>query len=272
MTWLPHSRRSALAVTPHWHVGVWAWVGAVTGALLALLWCAPAVWLASAVAQASGQQVQLRQAQGSIWQGSAQLVLAGGPDARDARALPGQLHWQLRPIWLGLELAITADCCTATEPLRLSWLPRWSGHSVQVLSRQTVWPAALLAGLGTPWNTLQPQGRLVLNSDNLVLHWTQGKLNASGQGSLQALDMSSPISTLRPMGSYELTLSSTDITRLQLRTLSGDLHLAGEGLWTGAKLRFQGTASASAGKQDALNGLLNLIGRRQGAQSIISLG
>jgi general secretion pathway protein N len=272
MKWLPPSRRPAHAPTPDARVRLWAWVGAVTGALLTLLWCAPALWLASAVAQASGQQVQLRHAQGSVWQGSAQLVLASGSDARDARALPGQVHWQIRPIWLGLELAIAAPCCTNAEPLRLSWRPRWSGQDVQLISHQTVWPAALLSGLGTPWNTLQPQGQLVLHSDDLVLRWAQGKLSASGQARLQALDMSSPISTLKPMGSYELRITGADTTRIQLHTLSGDLQLSGEGLWTGAKLRFQGTASASAGKQDALNGLLNLIGRREGAQSIISLG
>jgi general secretion pathway protein N len=38
------------------------------------------------------------------------------------------------------------------------------------------------------------------------------------------------------------------------------------------KFRFSGQASAAAGAEAALNNLLNIIGRRQGARSVISIG
>jgi general secretion pathway protein N len=40
----------------------------------------------------------------------------------------------------------------------------------------------------------------------------------------------------------------------------------------GSKLRFEGTASASPERLDALSNLLNIIGRRDGARSIMKVG
>jgi general secretion pathway protein N len=50
------------------------------------------------------------------------------------------------------------------------------------------------------------------------------------------------------------------------------LLLNGEGQWVGARLRFKGEASAQEGQETALNNLLNILGRRQGTRSLISLG
>ena len=56
----------------------------------------------------------------------------------------------------------------------------------------------------------------------------------------------------------------------------GALLLDGSGEWSGpdasARLRFSGTAAAAPGAEAALGGLLNIIGRRQGALSVISIG
>ena len=57
-----------------------------------------------------------------------------------------------------------------------------------------------------------------------------------------------------------------------LQRPEGPLRLQGEGQWTGARLRFRGTAQADGGQEAALANLLNIIGRRQGALSVISIG
>ena len=44
----------------------WAGVGMVLGALTALVWQAPASWLASSVQALSQERVQLRQPQGTV--------------------------------------------------------------------------------------------------------------------------------------------------------------------------------------------------------------
>ena len=59
---------------------------------------------------------------------------------------------------------------------------------------------------------------------------------------------------------------------MHLETLEGSLLLSGEGQWVGARLHFEGEASAAPQRLDALSNLLNIIGRRQGERSIIKLG
>lgn len=249
----------------------WAVAGAGAGLLLAVLLFAPARWLASAVADASGEHVLLLDARGTVWNGSAQLVLAAGTGSQDATRLPGRLAWQLGPRLWGLDLRLHAGCCTPA-PLRLQLRPRWGGGSLKLGDGQSAWPAELLAGLGTPWNTVQPAGQILLSSQDLRLDLVAGRLSVSGSARLEAMDLSSRLSTLRPLGSYRLTLQGGDNTTLDLATLRGSLQLSGQGRWVGSRLRFEGKAQAAPEREEALSNLLNIIGRRNGAQSIITLG
>jgi general secretion pathway protein N len=94
----------------------------------------------------------------------------------------------------------------------------------------------------------------------------------SGRTVLEAQQISSRLSTLRPMGSYRITVNGGASSTLQLETLDGSLQLTGSGQWVGARLRFQGVASAAPEREGALSNLLNIIGRRNGARSIITIG
>ncbi len=249
----------------------WAGAGALFGLLLALLVFAPAHWLATGVERATGGRVLLLDPRGTVWNGSAQLLLTGGADSRDAARLPGLLHWQLQPRLWGLGLSLYASCCTSA-PMHLQLRPRWGGASLDLGDSQSSWPAQLLAGLGTPWNTVQPAGQLLLSSRGLRLDLIEGRLSMQGDARLDALELSSRLSTLRPLGSYRLTLQGGASTRLQLDTLSGSLQLRGEGQWIGSRVHFTGKAEAAPEREEALSNLLNIIGRREGAQSIITLG
>ncbi|MCO5356228.1 type II secretion system protein N [Acidovorax kalamii] len=266
---MPRGRTAtATAPRPAWG---WALVGAVAGVLPAVVAFAPAHWLASGVARATQGQVQLLQARGTVWTGSAQLLLTGGAASRDSAALPGRLDWQLRPSFDGLRVQLHASCCTPA-PLQARVQASWAGTTLQVADGQSQWPAALLAGLGTPWNTLQPQGQLALQTQALAMHWAAGRMVLSGQAQLDARAMSSRLSTLRPMGSYRLALQGGEAPTLTLSTLDGALQLSGTGQWVGQRLRFAGEASAAPEREAALSNLLNIIGRRNGARSIITVG
>lgn len=249
----------------------WAVGGALLGGLIALTLYAPAQWLAHGVAWATRGQVQLAEARGSLWTGSAQLVLTGGQASQDSAALPGRVAWRLRPAWNGLRVLVAAPCCTS-GPLQAQVLPQWNGVAVRVADGTSQWPAAVLAGLGTPWNTLQPQGQLHLRTQGLVFDWSAGRLVLAGQAQLDALAMSSRLSTLRPMGSYRLTVEGGAAPSVQLTTLEGALQLTGSGQWVGQRLRFTGEATAAPDREAALANLMNIIGRRSGARSIITVG
>lgn len=239
--------------------------------LLALLLFAPARWLADAIGRAAQGRVLLSDARGTVWTGSAQLVLTGGEGSKDTAALPTRVEWRLRPRWSGLAAQLDSACCTG-EPLRLRVYPNMAGARAVLADAQTRWPAAVLAGLGTPWNTLQFDGDLLLSTQRLSVEWIEGRLSVAGRAELRAQRLSSRLSTLRPMGSYRITLVGGEIPALQLDTLEGSLQLTGSGQWVGSRLRFSGTASAAPDREAALANLLNIIGRRSGARSIITIG
>jgi general secretion pathway protein N len=271
MTARPTSTSSKAPGT-HWR---WAVIGALLGMLIAVLVWPPARWLTWGVAQVSRDQVRGFNARGNLWQGSAQLALNGGAGSRDAQTLPGRWHWHIQPGLRSWHLTLRADCCMdqaieARVQLGLSSL------SLQLNDHVSRWPAAWLSGLGAPWNTLQAEGVLQWQTQSLSLHWNAGRLQMKGMAQLHAHNMSSRLSTLKPMGSYRIqilgTPQGTATPELQLSTLQGPLQLQGQGQWVGSRLRFSGQASAEAGSETALSNLLNIIGRRQGSRSLLSLG
>jgi len=259
--------------------GAWRWstLGTLAGALVATLCWAPARWLASGLDQASQGRILLQSPRGTVWQGSAQLGLSGGAGSRDLQALPGRIAWTLGASSQGLALTLQADCCM-TEPLLLQVSAGLGPWRLKLNNHQSLWPAGLLSGLGAPWNTLQAEGQLQLRTDALQLQWAAGRLQWQGLAELTARDMSSRLSTLRPMGSYQVQVTGaadgafTATPQVQLSTLSGALQLKGQGQWVGERLRFTGEASAAEGQEDNLSNLLNIIGRRDGTRSLLSLG
>lgn len=258
----------------------WLVLGSTLGALFALIAFAPAAWLASMVTGLSAGYFVLGDARGSVWSGSAVLVLTGGEGSRDASALPGRLQWSVGTDGLAAAVRLRHACCLTGEPrlriipglgrLRIELIPAGSGGPIGQ------WPAAWLSGLGTPWNTLQLSGALQLSTPGLVLESASGRWTFSGRADLDLQSLASRISTLDILGSYRLTLAGDGAQRegtsVLLTTTSGALQLSGNGQFAAGRLRFRGQASAAPGSEAALNNLLNIIGRRQGAQSVISIG
>lgn len=255
------------------HRNPWPWAagGLAIGLVAAILLFLPASWLAARIEAASEGHVVLADAQGSVWNGSASLLLTGGSGSSDSLALPTPIEWRIRPRWSALHVELATACCTS-EPLALDVRPGWQRVHVDVADGRSQWPAALLAGLGTPWNTLQLDGDLRVSTQGLSVEWSEGRLALAGRAELVAQQMASRLSTLRPMGSYRITVTGGRAAGLQLETLEGALQLSGTGQWVGSRLHFSGAATAAPGREEALANLLNIIGRRSGARSIISIG
>ena len=279
------ARRPNLAPSSRWPL----WLAGLVGLLVAAVLFAPATWLANAVASASQQRVLLTQAQGYWRDGSAQVVLAGGAQSRGAALAPGRAHWRidLAGIWHGQFDVVLRWPELAEAPLRLRaqvGIGGWSLRQVQTpatgltpLAAQTAaWqaqlPAALLEGLGTPWNTLALQGRIGLALQHASLESAAGRLRLNGEIRVDAADISSRLSTVAPLGSYILRIRGDGANAgIDLSTHSGPLILAGRGVWNGQQLQFNGTASAGAGQEQALANLLSLLGQRDGDHVRISL-
>lgn len=273
------SRREA-GHSPARHSVRWAWLGACMGLMGGLVTQAPAQWLAEGVARASAGRVLLKHPLGTVWQGSAQWALSDGlsPPAVSGStdvALPTRLHWQLAPQWgwadgVSLGLSLRSDCCTP-EPVRLAIAPAWRGVSVRVANHQAQWPAHWLVGLGAPWNTLQLEAQLRVQTQDL--HWAMraGTAQLSGRAEVQVLQLSTRLSTLRPLGNYRVQVQGGDTIALHLDTLEGSLQLRGQGQWLAQRLLFKGEATAQPEFEAALSNLLNVLGQRRGAKSIMEL-
>jgi general secretion pathway protein N len=265
----------------------WAWTGAGLGLALAFITQAPAHWLTHAIEQASGERVLLPDAQGTVWNGSAQWVLNEGPlniaatpnMARPANttALPTRVTWQLGPridlanLRLALSANIASACCTP-QPVRVDVSPLWRGLRVQVHNHTSNWPASWLVGLGAPWNTVQPEGQMQLQTTQL--QWTQqaGTEQLQGTAELQMQQLSTRLSTLRPLGSYRVRVQGGEAMAITLDTLEGSLLLQGTGQLQNGRVHFNGEASAAPDAEAALSNLLNILGQRQGAKSILKMG
>lgn len=252
----------------------WSWMAACTGALLAVVLFLPARWLAGPVLSLTQDHVRLVNVQGTLWNGRADVVFSGGEGSRSQAALPAGVSWRLRPGIRPLaNLRLHAPCCTE-EPLRLALHLGWNRGELRWQAAQLRWPTELLTGLGTPWNTLRLDGQLDVQTPGGTLQWAGGRLRFDGQVVVQARDLSSRMATLRPLGSYQITVGAADAgaVQIELATLRGDLQMAGTGQWVGGRLRFRGEATAATGREAALANLLNIIGRREGARSVINLG
>jgi general secretion pathway protein N len=258
----------------------WGWWGGILGSVVGVSLFAPASWLASAVSAATHQRFLLAEAEGTVWTGSAVMVLTGGSGSRDARALPGRTFWTLRPQGLALAVRLSQDCCMPA-PVTVLLKPGWGQFTASVLTtdpsgqgRVGEWPAAWLGGLGTPFNTLQLGGVMNLTAQGVQWQWVKGRMALQGQVQLNLVHVSSRVTTLPELGSYRLSLigQGNGPMNLLMQTDQGALQLSGSGAVGAFGARFRGEASASPADRAALNNLLNIIGRRTGDRSVISIG
>ena len=128
--------------------------------------------------------------------------------------------------------------------------------------------AGVLATAGAPFNTLRPGGTLEAS-------WTDGVLVGTalkGDVQIDWRDARSALSTVAPLGSYRLRITGAgEPPALDLQTLSGPLQMQGKGRIEGRRIRFNGTASAEAGMEPALNGLLGILGMRSGDKVLLAI-
>lgn len=192
--------------------------------------------------------------------------------------LPSRVGWTLRPSLRpapGLSVLLEQACCLP-RPLGLRLALGWSR---QTLSLDTPgdglaqWPADWLTGLGAPWNSLQLRGLVRFSSPAMALHREGAAWRVEGGARIDMVDIASRLSTLDTLGSYQLDLAGAgEALRYTLATREGALRLSGSGQQASGGFRFRGQATAAPGQEAVLGNLLNIIGRRNGAVSVISIG
>jgi general secretion pathway protein N len=228
--------------------------------LLVLL---PAAWITPAFTKASGGHVNLVDPAGSLWHGSATLMLAAGSDTSAATLLPGRIEWHTGfwPLFTGRIRMTMLQSEAMPDPITVDA----TAHGSTVSQGTIAVPASLLSGLGAPFNTLDLQGDVRLAWSD----WRSFGKQSFGQLTVTLNDASSRISLVKPLGSYRVVVQAEGgSSAIDLSTLKGPLMLNGHGMVGGAATSFNGTASAAPEQRDNLAGLLNLLGRPSGPGTV----
>jgi len=238
--------------------GLWL-LAIVLSAGLTVLAFLPASWMGQVVERQSGGRLTLGDAQGTLWRGSAFIGGAASRDGAVTPLLPGRFSWRLSPLIVfgsvDVELE-NPDALTQPVSLRGGW------SSWELSPAALLLPADGLAGLGAPFNTLAPSGRMKLSWSSLHLERAGQALSLQGRTTLEMADMSSRLSPVKPLGSYQLAFDwRGQQAALALEAQRGPLLLSGTGKFEHGRLQFSGQAQAAAGYEDQLGGLLSMLGQ-----------
>lgn len=240
--------------------GLWL-LAALLGVLVTVLLFFPASWMSGLVEKQTAGRLTLGDAQGTLWRGSAFIGGAASSNGAVTPLLPGRFAWKLSPLVLfgrvDLELA-NPEALAQPVNFRGSWT-QW-----QLSPSALLLPADGLAGLGAPLNTLAPAGVMRLSWSALELQALGNMVSINGRTTLEMTDMSSKLSPIKPLGSYQLALDwRGQQAQLALQSMKGPLLLSGKGSLENGRLQFSGQAQAADGYEQSLGNLLNLLGQRR---------
>lgn len=240
--------------------GLWL-LAALLGVLVTVLLFFPASWMSGLVEKQTAGRLTLGDAQGTLWRGSAFIGGAASSNGAVTPLLPGRFAWKLSPLVLfgrvDLELA-NPEALAQPVNFRGSWR-QW-----QLSPSALLLPADGLAGLGAPLNTLAPAGVMRLSWSALELQAQGNMVAINGRTTLEMTDMSSKLSPIKPLGSYQLALDwRGQQAQLALQSMKGPLLLSGKGSLENGRLQFSGQAQAADGYEQSLGNLLNLLGQRR---------
>lgn len=243
--------------TPRWIFGI----GVSLIAIIVVLWQLPARWVLSSVGTLTQCKVLIDSPSGSIWQGSAAIGFSepaiDGKGCRPALAITERLHWTMscQVFSPGCKVSIETPALSKPQSIHLGL------NDIRVQENEARLPAEILEVLGAPWTLLHPRAQLHGRWTNLTF-----KENASnGSIHVSMHDLVSPISQIQPLGSYDVQADLTaEGIGYALSTSKGPLLLQAQGTFGPRGVSGQGEASATPEMKEALTGLLNLLGKRQG--------
>lgn len=249
---------------------LWLIAGIISIAITLMAFC-PASWISHIVEEKSAGRLALGDPQGTLWRGSA--FIGGAPSGRSAVTplLPGRFSWRLSPaVLLGQVDAefSNPEALSQTITIKGDW-SQW-----QVSPATIKLPADRLVGLGAPLNTMQPAGQMQLSWSPLQLVRDGQQVRVNGLMTLDMQDMSSRLSPIKPLGSYQLLLDwHGQQAQLTLKTEKGPMLLSGSGQLNNGRLQFSGKADAEVGQESRLANLLSLLGqrRREGGREVTAL-
>lgn len=239
------------------------WITALSVVLAICLSQIPATSLASIVDSQSGCRLVLHKPTGTIWNGSAAIGFSE-PDVvssscRTPVALTERFTWKTQCSLMDGQCLVEMNFVSLNKPL----MATIGLNQIKVAAGEMSLPASILEAFGNPWSTLRPRGQLMAQWGDL-----KKGVDTAGTIRLNVNNLSSPISAVKPLGSYEIKANLTQVgTSFVIDTTAGPLLLNGKGelgAKDGSGIHFLGGAHATPGAEDSLIGLLSLLGKKDG--------
>lgn len=222
-------------------------IGVYAVALAAL---APASLVDARLAAATEGRLRLAEARGSVWSGAGWIEVR---DTRGAAGIAKPLRWHILPLSLFLGRLSAELQLDDAKPFPVSV----SLSGLEISNAALRLPATAL-GLGLPKLAPFRLGGEVLVD---VPQVSVARGRADGNATLRWLSASSALTTLAPLGDYEVRFSASgSALQATLSTLKGPLQLEGKGSWSSnAPSGFAATATVPPQHLDQLAPLFNLF-------------
>jgi len=229
--------------------------------IILLIVYAPASLLPWLLDKSGVTQISLRNTSGSLWNGSGQLVSLV---SKNKAYRLTRVDWNISAgsLLLGrLKAGISFNDDALMGKAMLSIKP--SGLLIENLKLGL--PASTFAQFYKPAALLSPSGNITINSNMLEI----SKGSIAGSAKAQWHDAGSRLSSVNPLGNYELNIISSkkgDKANINIKTLSGPLKTTASGSWDVSKsgmLSLNGHVQPTSNKLE-LEPLLRLLGRDLG--------
>ncbi len=221
----------------------------------------PIRWLSATVAKTTNCQVAVLQPEGTLWKGSAQLgfsdIQMGVLEKCHSPQISSErFAWTSQCSVSNLKCKWIIQYANMARPLELAVHPR----AITLANNQIELPASMIETAGGLMRSLHLRGKLAIRWEDLI--WDS---SPRGFVEVRFLNMASPISPVKPLGSYALTFQFKQALTLDVSTLTGPLRLTANGSIEKGRLSLQGEATAPQESIDSLIGLLSIIGKKDGA-------
>lgn len=223
----------------------------------------PASYVAGQLHSGLAGRVQLSEAQGTVWRGSARMRLVAGNTVIPV----DRLQWRCRPGRLlrgelAYALRFDSNGVQGEGEVARSF-SRW--HVRDATAAGDAGSLAAFVPIAAAW---RPSGSFMLAVPSLSF------AGGAAEGEVRAgwNDAALALSEVRPLGTYQLTWQGEGgAGRMNVATLKGPLRVTGQGKTTPPSgLTFSGEARGEGEAAKALEPLLDLIGPRRpdGARAI----
>ena len=228
-------------------------IAAYAAFLLATL---PAAVLAPQVEAATSGKARLENAAGTVWDGSARVVVSG-------RHIPftlDEVRWRFLPARLLAGRAAFAVQARVRE-LRAEGEASRSPLAWRVDGLRAAGDASALVALAPLATAWQPSGTLAIEAQQFT--WDGER--ATGGATIDWQDAALALSAVRPLGSWRVQATTEGAAvKVALATTKGPLRLAGNGtIAIPGRLVFSGEARAEPGRERDLESVLALFGPRR---------